>query len=316
MAEDIEESPTSNELVTDTVRRRRGYRPLSVFTPSMFFPFDGETAKAMSLLDMDTADHPVMTPSRSPTTLQTRAYASGHHPGKSFLTVPTEPLSPTIDALSPTRQHESHSSQSEIKCSYSSLIFLPPPDPSQHPAWQEDPFRSTSDSPDLICTSTADEIRQISAESQTSRTSSFETCTTPSFGGSLPASNRTSESSETGSSNGRRRIYIPEYIRSPDPILGKKGFSARTEGSPLANRFREIVIPSSATSLPDLVEGDKKRTGSGSLRKLSDLFKSKLSGERSRSSASIVTEPFEEANSPFLEPRSILVREPQICLVC
>lgn len=272
---------------SDTVRKRRGFRPLSVLTTSAFYPFESDTLHAMDAViseEKDTTSPAVRPGSEARTQHQDKRSSSDKDtqqdsddynegtPSASRLYHNQIGCSSTSSLVTVKSTEDAEISLAEflkttspsvptIKADYTSLLDLPAPDPSEHPAFQSSPFSCRSGGPNLETTTSADSIRKIAAESRKSYT--------------LSIGPRASTSSETPRSAEKRRFFPFDSFKTPEPL--QKRSSKSPLDSPLSKKYRPIEIPpmSARTSYSD--DGESKRTGSGGLRKFSDIFRSRTS---------------------------------------
>lgn len=186
----------------ETVRRRRGFRPLSVIT-SALYPFDFDPTSSMSntaddqkslptptkgkgkdLEDLtvehqaedtpddtsDTSSESTPSPSKEGSILARTPPDSGVirevHTRTSDSTAVDSSLSASTesDAANPTSERWFKTKNRWVKADFPNLTSLPQPDLNKHPAFQADAFDSTTNGPLLTTNWTAHQIRKWSAD--------------------------------------------------------------------------------------------------------------------------------------------------------
>ncbi|EXJ79971.1 hypothetical protein A1O3_08257 [Capronia epimyces CBS 606.96] len=230
--------------------------------------------------------------------------------GRSDEDLPAQAFPPSPSpspAPAPANDAQERANNPVFTGNFRSLINLPAPDISQHPAFQSDPATSTSDAPLLVTTSTAAEIRQwakergqVHAEHGNGVNAAAGTPNSGA-GGANPANDQASGAAGAMTPRRAVRFVTPTGPRRRE---GRRSSEARTPGVfSLRHNFSRLRLDSdnaetetsdaltggaamtSPTAQPKTpVDSDKRAKASGSqevepkrtgLRKVTGLFKSK-----------------------------------------
>ena len=280
---------------TSTIRERRGRRqylangdfhPLSIFTKSALFPFHLDSEKALEILKSD-----------SPDRLEEAKNASGREELKVDLlgeetqqeNKSPEKCTPPLKtpALRTSMQSVAYCSNSDmdlitalkvtspekdfapkLHADFATLCELPIPEPSQHPAFLSNPFDVRTDAPLLFTSTSTDEIRLFN-----------------------PKNSRRSSSSKFGrESVERKRSFFGLDFKTPSSARSRNAFSS-LDDSPLP---LNVPTPNSGNTFGSLKgsspfhaeyntpkESSSSQSTTNSVRKFSDLFRTRNSIERS-----------------------------------
>lgn len=322
---DHNETPTSSQTTQSTpsssIRERRGrrhfrddkFRPLSIFTRSVLFPFALDTDKALEVLKGDSPDRieeakaaasidksQVSKPEgdidldltekpRRRNTVLTRASSIFGEEDKMMQQRATHNMD-LLTALQTTSPDKD--SPQNLRADFAVLYQLPAPEASEHPSNSSDPFKVKTDYPLLYTSTNLDEIRSYNVKNR-----------------------RNSQARVGRESIERKKSFFGLDLRTPSSTRIRNAFAS--EDSPAWSN----ITPSTSASQTSLSRAsplamefvsNKETSGSqsanSSVRKFSDIFKRK---SMERGSDTSGTSPRQSQDSPNLD-RYDLVSQPEV----
>lgn len=140
----------------------RSFRPLSIVTGALS-PFEFDVGRAMDIVQNQ--PHSLASASASASSSFSLAKNGGQNESLRTLSLTSDcddekAITPGSMSTSFNMSSQQERKQKAVAGDFRALTKMPPPDLSQHPAFQTDPMSSTSDAPLMVTSSTAAQIRQ------------------------------------------------------------------------------------------------------------------------------------------------------------
>lgn len=269
---------------TISIQQRRGvFRPLSIITNAVNFPFDPLSAMDEHSAIQATADQELRPNQKEPP-----------------IPEETEPREMVVSSEKDSSDHprsllaqKVENKENVITGDFATLASTPQPLLNDHPMYRSDPFSVNHHYPLMISTTSSAEIRQHAGQHDVSP---IPRDRAPSSGENLP-------SGSSNTSTAKKKLY--QLGEKLTPIKGKRASTEKgSDLSPLAKSrvntqtslasdFSNLTITPARTS----PTSEEKRHG---LRKVSMLFKPRSSSDRSNSSGSLSPPENPNLNRPDL----------------